>query len=163
MLKLCSINQPLCSNLTFSFSLTYKILIFINVTILSSSSMVYNLQYTRTIYIVVDLSSENKGNFPKSCIYKHDCVTLENYETEVIDGNLAYYVSIMLDAFSCLFCPKLCWHYRHKPNYEEHLNSCRWWVYLFCEIGLHCILCMGECCFELFSLQVAGMSTIQSY
>ena len=108
-----------------------------------------------------DLSSENEGNFPKSCIYKHDCVTHENYETEVIDGNLAYYVSIMLDAFSCLFCPKLCWHYRHKPKYEEHLNSCRWWACLLCEIGLHCILCMGECCFELFSLQVAGMSTIQ--
>ena len=122
MLKLCSINQPLCSNLTFSFSLTYKILIFINVTILSSSSMVYNLQYTRTIYIVVDLSSENKGNFPKSCIYKHDCVTLENYETEVIDGNLAYYVSIMLDAFSYLFCPKLCWHFRKMWRAFEQLQ-----------------------------------------
>ena len=70
-----------------------------NVTIVSSSSMVHNLQYKRTIYIVVDLSSENEGNFPKSCIYKHDCVTHENYEIEVIDGNLAYYISIMLDAF----------------------------------------------------------------
>ena len=40
-----------------------------NVTILSSSFMVYNLQYTRIVYIVIDLSSENEGSFPgNSCI-----------------------------------------------------------------------------------------------
>ena len=29
--------------------------------------------------------------------------------------NLAYYASIMLDALSCLLCPKLYWHNWYKP------------------------------------------------
>ena len=33
-------------------------------------------------------------------------------------GNLTYYASIMLDAFSCLLCPKLCWHNWHKPTHH---------------------------------------------
>ena len=38
--------------------------------------------------------------------------------------SFAYYASIMLNAFKCPLCPKLCWHNRRKPT------RCGW-IFLF--------------------------------